>query len=86
MSAVSQVSELLKQGIAAARAGRKEEARRTLARAIKLDGRNEQAWLWLSGVVETDEQRRVCLEKVLAINPENAHAQARGELVRPKLQ
>jgi tetratricopeptide (TPR) repeat protein len=41
---------------------------------IELDERNEQAWLWLSGVVESVEDRRTCLENVLAINPNNANA------------
>ncbi len=32
------------------------------------------AWLWLSGVVETDEECQICLENVLVINPENISA------------
>ncbi len=69
-------SELLRRGIAAAKAGHKEEARRLLMQVVELEEKNEQAWLWLSGVVETAEDRRICLENVLALNPDNAHAQA----------
>lgn len=76
MSNSTQVAELLQQGIAAVKAGRKEEARQALLRVIELDEQNEHAWLWLSGVVESLEDRRVCLENVLAINPHNANAQA----------
>lgn len=72
----SNIDELLQQGIAAIQAGRKEEARQILMQVVELDERNEQGWLWLSGVVESSEDRRVCLENVLAINPNNAHAQA----------
>jgi tetratricopeptide (TPR) repeat protein len=76
MSDASQVAELLRRGIAAAKAGRKQKARQALLRVTELDERSEQAWLWLSGVVESLEDRRACLENVLAINPENPHAQA----------
>jgi len=80
MTNSNQVTELLQAGIAAAQAaaqaGRAEEARRALLRVTELDERSEQAWLWLSGVVETFDERRICLENVLAINPDNAHAQA----------
>lgn len=70
----AEIAHLLQQGIAAAKAGQKEEARQVLMQVVDLDERNEQAWLWLSGVVETVEDRRVCLENVLALNPDNAHA------------
>ena len=71
-----QVTELLQRGIAAAKAGRTQEARHALLRVTELDERNEQAWLWLSGVVESFEERRMCLENVLAINPDNGYAQS----------
>jgi tetratricopeptide (TPR) repeat protein len=76
MSDATQAAQLLKQGIAAAKAGRKKEARQALIQVTELDERNEQAWLWLSGVVESLEDRRICLENVLDINPDNASAQA----------
>ena len=63
--------ELLQRGIAAARAGQAEEARQWLAQAIKVDPQNETAWLWMSSVVQTNEQRVYCLQQVLAINPHN---------------
>ena len=75
MSNSTQVAELLQAGIAAAKAGRAQEARQALLQVTELDERNEQAWLWLSGVVESLKDRRVCLENVLAINPDNGYAQ-----------
>jgi tetratricopeptide (TPR) repeat protein len=72
----NRVSDLLRRGIAAAKAGQKREARQALLRVTELDEWNEQAWLWLSGVVELAEDRRVCLENALAINPRNSYAQA----------
>ncbi len=72
----NRVAELLQCGIAAAKDGRAQEALQALLRVTELDGRNEQAWLWLSGLVDSPDERRACLENVLAINPNNAHAQA----------
>jgi len=69
-------AELLQEGIAAVKAGDKQAARERLMQVVELDERNEQAWLWLSGVVESTEDKRACLENVLAINPNNTHAQS----------
>jgi tetratricopeptide (TPR) repeat protein len=76
MDRSGQITELLQQGIAAARDKRKQEAYQLLLQVTELDERNEQAWLWLSGVVDSFEDRRVCIENVLAINPENVYALA----------
>jgi len=56
---MSKTDDLLKQGIAALKAGHKAEARSLLAKVVEQDERNEAAWLWLSGAVETDERYRV---------------------------
>lgn len=74
-------ADLLAQGIAAARAGRADEARATLLKVLETDDRSEPAWLWLSGLLETPDERRVCLENVLTINPANAHARRGLELL-----
>jgi tetratricopeptide (TPR) repeat protein len=66
----------LTEGIARAKAGERERARELLLRVVEHDERNAPAWLWLSGVVESLEDRRVALENVLAIEPENALARA----------
>lgn len=71
-----QVAQWLRQGIAAARAGDEEQARELLLKVVDVDEHNEQAWLWLSGVVESDADREICLENVLAINPDNNLAKA----------
>src|SRR5574341_899187 len=66
--------DLLQRGIAAARAGQSEEARRYFAQAIQLNPRSEMAWLWMSSVVQTDDQRIHCLRQVLTLNPQNEFA------------
>jgi hypothetical protein len=80
--------DLLQQGMAAARAGRTGEARQFFVQVLQQDPRNETAWLWLSGVVETREDRIRCLQQVLTINPENQLAakglQALGALEAPQ--
>jgi hypothetical protein len=68
------VTETLNQAVVAAKAGRKAEARRLLETVLDADERNEQAWLWLSDVVESDEERIICLKNVLTINPDNEMA------------
>jgi tetratricopeptide (TPR) repeat protein len=79
------VQELLAKGIAAARAGQRQGARRYLSQAATLDPANEKAWLWLSGVVDDYQLMLACLNKVLAINPHNPRAQAGARWVRARV-
>ncbi|MCP4537558.1 MAG: hypothetical protein GY832_10460 [Chloroflexi bacterium] len=66
--------DLLKQGVAALKEGQQEKARILLTQVLEHDQHNEMGWLWMSGVVDTDAERRICLENVLAINPNNGIA------------
>jgi hypothetical protein len=68
------VEAMVREGSNALKAGRKEDARVLLMKAVELDQYNEEAWLWLSAVVETTEDQQTCLENVLAINPSNDRA------------
>lgn len=65
---------VLKEGIAAARLGDKQQARQLLKRATDLDPRNETAWLWLAGLTDSPEEAIPCLERVREINPANERA------------
>jgi hypothetical protein len=78
---MSNTAELLRRGIAAAKAGQRQLARDLLSQVIEQDERNEQAWLWLSGAVELLDDRHLCLQNVLVINPGNVHAQAGLRLI-----
>ena len=71
-----ELDRLLQEGIAAARAGQKEQARELLLQVIAQDEAVEAAWLWLSGVVDDPGERQICLENVLTLNPYNTAAQA----------
>lgn len=74
LTTVNKTQEWFNAGVAALRAGNKAEAEMLLLRVVNADEKHEQAWLWLSGAVQTDEDRRVCLENVLALNPDNVAA------------
>ena len=63
--------QFLQQGIAAAKAGQKDQAFQTLQRAVKLNPNSETAWLWLSSVARNQQERAFCLKQLYAINPNN---------------
>lgn len=63
-------NDLTRQGIAALKAGDKQQAADLLKQAIREDANNQLAWLWLSGCVDSNEEKRECLVQVLTINNE----------------
>lgn len=62
-------------GIRAAQQGDKARARELLEGVLRRDRSNEQAWIWLASVVDTQREKRMSLEQVLKINPNNRPAQ-----------
>ncbi|MBN1815416.1 MAG: hypothetical protein JXA14_26525 [Anaerolineae bacterium] len=74
------------EGIAAVKAGQNERAHELLIRVVARDEQNAQAWLWLSGVVESLEDRAVCLKNVLQIDPSNAVARKGLAWVQRQMQ
>lgn len=83
------MTKIIRQAIAAKRAGDIEKAQQLLAQLLQTRPNNKDAWLWASDVCETDEERRYCLEQVLAVAPGNQLAKrglsqlAAGESRRP---
>ncbi|MCP4360487.1 MAG: hypothetical protein GY796_20960 [Chloroflexi bacterium] len=73
--AIDEVTRLLEEGVAAVKNGRHDEARQLLLQVLEADEENESAWLWLSSVVESDDEKRICLENALTLNPGNVVAQ-----------
>jgi len=67
--------DYLTQGIAAAKAGNKQNARILLAKAIRSAPNDERTWGWFYTVCENDKERIKCLGEILRINPN--HKQAR---------
>ncbi|HMR99189.1 MAG TPA: hypothetical protein PKE62_08025 [Anaerolineales bacterium] len=64
----------LQKAIQLVKEGNKIDGGRILAKLVKAEPNNEQAWLWLSTCVVPSEQKYFCLNKVLAINPNNSNA------------
>ena len=69
------IKVMLQDGIKAAQAGNRSEARLHLLKVTELDPRNENAWLWLASISEYPEELLVFLKNVLDINPDNERAQ-----------
>ena len=76
-----EAKNLRRQGIAAAKAGDKEQARSYLQRSLRIDPLNEAAWIWLASVARDRRERLFCFQKLLEVNPRNETAlQALSEM------
>lgn len=69
-----EAAALFARGVGAAKGGQKRVAASLLSRAVQLDPTHEQAWLWLSGVLEDPNEIAFCLRSVLSINPSSERA------------
>ena len=78
-------TDLVQQGLTAARVGDVEEARRLLTAATRQMPDNIEAWLGLAGVVDSLQEKRDCFSKALALDPENHQAQAGLARVESKI-
>lgn len=65
---------LLKDVVAAAKAGDKATARVLLAEVVETQANSEQLWLWRAALAEDREDAMRYLEQVLQINPNNQQA------------
>jgi cytochrome c-type biogenesis protein CcmH/NrfG len=72
----NRTQQLLRDAITAAREGDKARARLLLEEIVEQDEQNEKAWYWLASVAETDEDRILYLNNVIAINPNNERARS----------
>ncbi|MCA9989022.1 MAG: hypothetical protein KDE59_32175 [Anaerolineales bacterium] len=70
----SSYSDPLAAAIKLVENGQPAAARELLTELVSSDEDNELAWFYLSELVEDDEERRICLENVLTLNP--AHKEA----------
>jgi len=64
----------LVQAIASVKVGRRREGRAMLEQILAADPCNVLAWLWMTEVADSDEECREYLNRVLAIDPNNASA------------
>jgi hypothetical protein len=68
------MNQHLMQAIAAARAGKKPQAKVLLARVIKDEPENVNAWFLLSSLADTEEQKIQHLQKVIELQPDHPAA------------
>ncbi|VAW31361.1 hypothetical protein MNBD_CHLOROFLEXI01-177 [hydrothermal vent metagenome] len=83
------VRELLRQGVAATKAGKMDEAFFYLSWVLRTDANEKQqaqAWLWLSQVYDEPTDKRDCLEQVLAFDPTHGVARRGMALLDGRLQ
>ncbi len=64
----------LQKGISAYRNGLIEEAKSIFKKVTSEDPNNETAWLWMGTCVQNTEEKRICFQRVLDINPNNSQA------------
>jgi hypothetical protein len=81
----TETQRLFDEGIASLRIGNKEEARRKLMQVINADEHNEYAWLYISEAVDSEEDRQICLENVLTINPANEQAETELKILHERM-
>lgn len=77
------IAQWLQEGILAAKAGQVQQARFHLLDVVEQDQTNEAAWFWLYQVFDRPDDKRICLENLLVINPQNSWA--RQELLNSGL-
>src|SRR5665213_638224 len=80
-----ETEDLVKQGVALARAGDKSRARPLLRQAVEHDPANEPAWMWLASVAESPQEALATLERVLALNPDHEQARSAAHAARLKV-
>lgn len=74
MATPNELDQWLHQGVAAAKAGQLEQARFLLLDVVEHDQTNESAWYWLYKVSDRQDDKRVCLENLVLLNPNNQWA------------
>jgi hypothetical protein len=84
LSTPNDIPELLRKGIEAARENKREEARGYFEQVVELDEKNEKGWFWLASVVDSDDERKICLGNVLHINPNNERAKRALDALQSK--
>jgi hypothetical protein len=78
------MDDLLQQGIAIYKAGKRDEARKVFITVVKQSPDSEQAWGWMYNVCNNDQERIHCLKQVVRINPKNEKVQQRlNQLLAP---
>ena len=68
------LEDLMRLGVASAKAGNRDNARVIFQQVLSSDKRNIGAWLWMAALAEDSIDKRRYLETVLKLSPDNATA------------
>jgi hypothetical protein len=68
------LNAVLRAGIRAAQQNNNERARDLLEQVLRRKRNSEIAWIWMTAVVNSNKEKRVCLKNILRINPKNQAA------------
>jgi ferric-dicitrate binding protein FerR (iron transport regulator) len=79
-------ADLMQAGRVAFAAGKPQMAHDLWREAARVDPYNEQVWLALLDVLDTDQDRKVCLQNILVINPMNVQARRQLSQLENRLQ
>ncbi len=74
MTTRQEIEQWLQEGIIAAKSGQYEQARFRLLDVVEQDQTNETAWFWLYQLFDRYEDKYICLENLITINPYNEWA------------
>jgi len=77
---------LLQQGYVAYNNWDVDKARLLWRKAAVVNPANEEVWLALYNVTTDDDDRKVCLQNILVLNPDNADAEQRLRLIENETQ
>ncbi|MBI2863984.1 MAG: hypothetical protein HYX94_05430 [Chloroflexi bacterium] len=73
--AASHLHNLIEQGKTAGMSGNRRLAYSLFSLAVDLDPKNDEAWLWKGAMTDNGEEKFVCIQQALAIDPNNQKAQ-----------
>jgi hypothetical protein len=69
--------QTLEQAKQAIRSGDRQAGRKLLAQILYANPDDVSAWVWMSDTVDSESQRRECLQRALALDPANQAARSR---------
>jgi hypothetical protein len=85
MTDLTDITELVQRGKAAARVGRADQAREYLSRAVQLAPDHVEAWLALAAVEGEPQKKIDCFETILELDPNNVEARLGMEMLQRDL-
>lgn len=68
------LNAVLRAGIKAAQQNNDARARELLEQVLRHNKNSELAWIWMTVVVNSTREKKVCLKNILRINPDNSAA------------